>query len=388
MGFRLKRYAERLLCVLFCGTVALLSLLFFFMPRSDFSETENRALKQCPDFSAEQLFSGEYTANVNDYFADQFPFRNFFVKLKGASELTLLKRENNGVLYGRRQLAVKEFDAYRSRIEVSEDTDRIWLDSTQAQLNAVNSFAEKLDIPMVTLVPPRTVDVVDPLISYDRPDGDLLFTQLEDTLIPTAGYIDLLELYRGSAAAGEYVYYRTDHHWTTSGAYAAYCEVMKALGKQDEILAEDRFDIEEIPDFSGTTAARAGVPLYEKDTLALWHLPDDDAYTVTADGKNIGGFYQREYLESSDKYAVFLDGTHNLTTITLEGEARETLLIAKDSFANCLIPFLARHYDIVAVNLHTCTDLSALIETYAPDALLIVCNAENLITTGDLGNLR
>lgn len=384
----MKRYAERLLCILFCGTVALLSLLFFFMPRSDFSETENRALKQCPDFSAEQLFSGEYTANVNDYFADQFPFRNFLVKLKGASELALLKRENNGVLYGRRQLAVKEFDAYRSRIEVSEDTDRIWLDSTQAQLNAVNSFAEKLDIPMVTLVPPRTVDVVDPLISYDRPDGDLLFTQLEDTLIPTAGYIDLLELYRGSAAAGEYVYYRTDHHWTTAGAYTAYCEVMRALGKGDDILAKDRFSIEQIADFSGTTAARAGVPFYEEDVLELWHLPDDDAYTVTVDGKNIGGFYQREYLESSDKYAVFLDGTHNLTTITLEGEARETLLIAKDSFANCLIPFLARHYDIVAVNLHTCTDLSALIETYAPDALLIVCNAENLITTGDLGNLR
>lgn len=384
----MKRYAQWLLCVLFCGTIALLSLLFVFLPNSEFSETENRALTQRPEFSAERLLSGEYGANVNDYFADQFPFRNFFVKLKGASELALLKRENNGVLYGRRQLAVKEFDAYRSRIEISEDTDRIYLDSTQAQLNAVNSFAEKLDIPMVTLVPPRTVDVVDPLISYDRPDGDLLFTQLEDTLSPAAGYIDLLELYRGNAAAGEYVYYRTDHHWTTAGAYTAYCEVMRALGKGDNILAKDRFSIEQIADFSGTTAARAGVPLYEKDTLALWHLPDDDAYTVTVDGKNIGGFYQREYLESSDKYAVFLDGTHNLTTITLEGEARETLLIAKDSFANCLIPFLARHYNIVAVNLHTCTDLSGLIETYAPDALLVVYNAENLITTGDLGNIR
>jgi len=388
VGFRLKRYAEKLLCALFCGTVALLALLFFFIPSSEFSETENRALKQRPNFSAELLFSGEYTANVNDYFADQFPLRNVFVKLKGASELALLKRENNGVLYGRRQLAVKEFDAYRSRIEISEDTDRIYLDSTKAQLTALHAFAEKVDIPMVTILPPRTVDVFDPLISYDRPDGDRLFAQMEETLPPDAGYVDLLELFRGKAAAGESVYYRTDHHWTTYGAYNAYCEIMRALGKQDEIIANERFEIEQIPDFSGTTAARAGVPLYEKDVLELWHLPDDGAYSVVADGVDVGGFYQREYLNGSDKYAAFLDGTHNLTTVTLEGDARQTLLIAKDSFANCLIPFLARHYNIVAVNLHTSTDLSALFEVYAPDALLVVCNAENLITTGDLGNLR
>ena len=384
----MKRYAQGLLCLLFCAAVALFSMLFVLLPGSAFSETENRTLKQRPDFSADALFSGEYAEEINDYFADQFPLRNFFVRLKGASELALLKQENNGVLYHRQQLAVKEFDAYRSRIDICEDTDRIILDSTKAQLGALNSFAEQLDIPMVTLVPPRTVDVADPQFFYDRPDGDLLFTQLEETLIPKAGYIDLLELYRSKAAAGESVYYRTDHHWTTLGAYAAYCEIMRALGKEDGILPKAQFEIEEIPDFSGTTAARAGIPWYEKDVLELWHLPDDGEYTVVADSENIGGFYRRDYLNGSDKYAVFLDGTHNLTTVAKESEQRETLLIAKDSFANCLIPFLARHYDIVAVNLHACTDLSALIETYAPDALLIVCNAENLITTGDLGNIR
>lgn len=384
----MKRHSQRLLCILFCGTVALLSLLFILLPGSDFSETENRALKQRPEFNEKVFFSGEYAANVNDYFADQFPFRNYFVQMKGLSELALLKKENNGVLYSRRQLAVKQFDAYRTRTDIREDTDRICPDATYAQLTALNAFAEKTEIPTVTLLPPRTVDVTDGMFFYDRPDGDLLFTQMNEVLTPNAGYIDLLKLYRSKAEAGEYVYYRTDHHWTTLGAYYAYCEVMQALGKGESVLAAEQFEIEQIPDFSGTTAARVGVPFYEKDTLEIWHLFDDEAYSVIADGKELSSLYRKEYLEGSDKYAVFLDGTHNLTIITSEREQRDTLLIAKDSFANCLIPFLARHYNIVAVNLHAVTDLSACIREYEPAALLIVFNAENLITSGNLGNIR
>ena len=122
--------------------------------------------------------------------------------------------------------------------------------------------------------------------------------------------------------------------------------------------------------------------------MELWHLPDDGEYTVTVDGEPLDGFYERSYLDVADKYSVFLDGTHNVTEIRKPGEERETLLIAKDSFANCLIPFLAREYDIVALNLRTNTALSAAVETYSADALLIVYNVENIITSADLGNLK
>lgn len=383
----MKKFSEYFTVIGFCATLGILALLFLILPDKDFSPQENRALKQWPALTGDSFFSGEFSQEVNSYFADQFPARNVFVKMKGGAELLFLKGENNGVLYSPHQLAVKDFNAYRSRIHISENTDRIYLQSAQAQFQAVNTFAENSPVPVVTVLPPRTVDIADSTFSYDRPDGDALFALMEQELV-SAGYVDSLSLLRPRFEAGEYVYYRTDHHWTTLGAYYTYAEIMKELGKEDEVLPMEAFTVEQISDFSGTTAAKAGFPLYEKDTLELWHLPDEENYRVLADGKELQGFYARAFLTGSDKYSVFLDGTHNLTLITKKGEAREKLLVAKDSFANCLIPFLAAHYDIVAVNLRGNTQLSALAQEHSAQAVLIVYNAENIITSGDLGNIR
>lgn len=384
----MKKYTEMLTVILFCVTVAALALFFVLLPDREFSQQENRNLASFPEVTAERFFSGELGREMNVYFADQFPMRDVFVKIKSAVEIGFLKGENNGVLYSYEQLAVKDFDAYKSILEITENTDRIYGESVKAQINSLVRFGEKAEIPVVTLIPPRTIDITDRVFPYDRPDGDLMFDLAKSALTDTAGYLDLLALLREKFDAGEYVYYRTDHHWTTLGAYYAYCEIMRSLGKEDKILPKDTFEIEQTEAFSGTTASRANFPFCRKDVLEIWHLPDDGEYEVIADGEDIGGFYARDYLSKSDKYSVFLDGTHNLTTIQKQGEERETLLVVKDSFANCLIPFLAREYDIIAVNIHTVNAISAAAEAYGADAILIVCNGENLMTTGDLGKIK
>ncbi len=381
--------SELITVILFCVIVALLTVAFIVIPDREFSEQENRNLEQAPKLDSENFFSGKFATQTNVYFADQFPLRDTFVKIKSGSELAFLKGENNGVLYSHDQLAVKDFNAYRSRIHITEDTDRIYLDSVEAQLQSVNKLADTLTVPLVTVIPPRTVDIADNSFVYDRPDGDKAFEIMEKTLSENTGYINTLSLLRPKYENGEYVYYRTDHHWTTEGAYIMYTEIMKRLGKEDKIIKKEDFEVEYIENFSGTTAARANFPFYKKDVIELWHLPDDGEYEVIADGEVLDGFYNRDYLDTSDKYSVFLDGTHDTTVIKKKnGEERETLLVAKDSFANCLIPFLAREYDIVALNLATNTYLSAFASNYEADAVLIVFNTENLITTGHLGNLR
>lgn len=385
----MAKRSDLITVILFCGIIAVLALCFIIMPDKAFSEQENRALAQAPELNKESFFSGGFAADTNSYFADQFPMRNLFVKLKSSAELAMLKGENNGVLYSNSQLAVKNFNAYRSRIKITENTDRIYLESAEAQLRSVSALGKKLDIPLVTALPPRTVDIADSAFSYDRPDGDTVFGMMNSILSEDAGYIDTLSLLRPKFENGEYVCYRTDHHWTTEGAYYVYCEIMAKLGKGGSIIPEDEFEKEQIYGFSGTTAAKANFPIYEKDVLEIWKLADEDEYEVVADGEDIGGFYSRDHLATSDRYSVFLDGTHDLTTITKKGgDGRETLLIAKDSFANCLIPFLAREYDIIAVNLRTNTNISYLAEEHHADAVLIVYNVENLITSGDLGNVR
>lgn len=374
--------------ILFCGILVVLLVLFVVLPDRAFSEQENRALSLLPHFDSDSFFSGEFATEINVYFADQFPFRDSFVKLKSATELLFAKQENNGVLYNYNQLAVRNFNAYRSRLHVAEDTDRIYLDTVRAQLELYDDFVQQATVPVVTVLPPRTIDVADDLYSYDRPDGDAVFQLMEDTLSEQAGYIDTLSLLRNLYQNGEYVMYRTDHHWTTLGAYHVYREIMFALGRNASIIPEKEFEIEQIENFSGTTAARANFLFYQKDILELWHLADDDKYSVTIDGESFDGFYSRDYLTSSDKYSVFLDGTHNVTHITKNGEERDTLLIAKDSFANSLIPFLAREFDIVALNLRSNTNFTHAIEQYNPSAVLVVYNTENLITTPDLGNIK
>ena len=384
----MKKVSEYVTAISFCTILFALSILFVLFPDKEFSEHENRDLAQFPAFDGESFFSGEFATELNVYFADQFPFRNAFVNLRAGTELLLGKNENNGVLYSYGQLAVKDFNAYQSRMLITNDTDRIYLDTVKAQLQIVDRFAQTLEIPMVTILPGRTVDVCDDAFNYNRPDGDAVFDAMNALLSEDCGYIDTLSLLRNKFNSGEYVMYKTDHHWTTLGAYYAYCEIMKELGKEADIISKDAFEIEVVRDFSGTTAAKANFPFYQKDTLELWHLPDDGDYTVSVDGKPLDGFYARSYLEVSDKYSVFLDGTHNVTEIRKNGEERDTLLIAKDSFANSLIPFLAREFDIVALNLRTNTNLSEAIETYGADALLIVYNVENIITSADLGNLK
>ena len=384
----MHKKSELLTVILFCVVIASVSLLFVILPDKTFSQQENRDLAMFPELTKESFFSGEFAKQLNVYFADQFPFRNQLVKLHAATEQLFLKGSNNGVLYDHNQLAVYEFNSYHSFLEITPDTDRLYLDTIQLQLDALDRLGQNLDVPLVTVLPPRTIDVTDQIYSYDRPDGDVAFEMMRDTLKKNAGYIDALSLLREKHQDGEYVIYRTDHHWTTLGAYYLYCEIMKELGKSDRIIPQEEFEISQISGFSGTTAAKGTFPFYEPDVLEIWRLSDEGEYEITIDGELFDGFYSERFLQESDKYSVFLDGTHNVTLIKKPGQQRETLVIAKDSFANCLIPFLAREYDIVALNLRTNTALSFAVEYYSAAAVLVVYNMENIMTSADLANVK
>jgi hypothetical protein len=149
-----------------------------------------------------------------------------------------------------------------------------------------------------------------------------------------------------------------------------------------------------VPDFYGTTHARAGLFFIPSDTLEIWEAPDDGRFTVfelTADKevKTVieSGFISEKYLSEKDKYGAFLDGTHRMLFImdkeaAERGESRPRLLLARDSFANSMVPFLARHFDICMVNLTGgMTNLTQLCEEYGCRRVLIVCNRENLIAS-------
>jgi len=372
------------------------SLVFWLIPDKDFSARENRALQTLPRFDAEKLLAGDLSSAYNDYFADQFVARDLLVSLKGSLELLTGKGENNGILLGRGgQLAKRLFSTARADGDVAKDSDIIDPDHLKNVAKGINRAAKKSDIPFAVFLTGRTADVAASAFLYPTNASDAMLQTLRENVNETVNYLDLVPSYRARYESGEYVYYRTDHHWTTLGAYYAYCEIMKAFDMENDIIPAENFEKETVSTaFWGTFAAKSGFHFVPPDTVELWLFGNEDTFLVTADGRVLdGGFYSRAHLKGNDKYSVFLDGTHDVVTITKkDGENRPTLAIFKDSFANSAAPFLAQHFDLVLYNLSSprtdYTDITAYTKACNADASLVLYTLGNVIETDRINRLR
>ena len=389
----MQKITNRITVVTFLVLIFGFSLFFFILPDQSFSAEENRSLRPFPKFTWKKLALGTFGDEINDYFADQFPARDLLVGLKGYTENALGKGENNGVILGKDgQLQTRLFDMLLADGSVARDSDRFDPQTVQKALDGINRAEENLEVPFSVLLAGRVIDVTPSASDYPTDYSDALFDQLRLGVGDGVDYIETVSMFREKYEAGEYVYYKTDHHWTTLGAYYAYVEVMRSFGMEDEIIPMEAFEKEVASTaFYGTAWSAAGMKFVPPDALEIWHLENENEFTVVADGTPLNGFYSRSYLEKKDQYSVFLDGTHDVVTVTKEGEDRQTLVIFKDSFANSLAPFLAQHFDLVLINLSSrrdFTNVSKLVAEYGGDRALMVYTVENVITADKLWKLR
>lgn len=378
------------LSILFVGTIA-----FFAIPDTGFSEEENRSLRSFPSWDVEKFVSGSYSAEMNEYFADQFPMRNWLVGMKGYSEILLQRGENDGILLGKNgQLAKRLFTVRCADGRMMEDMDRFDPLHVASGAEGILRASEHMDVPMTVLLPPRTLDVAASAFSYPRQYADALAQLLRERLAGNCNYLDMLDFYREKYDAGEAVYFKTDHHWTPLGAYYAYGEILRSLGREAEILPMEAFERAAVSnDFYGTFWSAGGMKFVKPDSLELWLRGNEDSFYVEADGRALDGLYSNSYLDQKDKYSVFLDGTHDVVTVRRkDGVKRERLVIFKDSFANALAPFLCQHFDLVLLNLSSqrtdFTDLSFWAREYDADAVLLIYTVGNLINTDKMNRLQ
>lgn len=372
------------------------TIAFWIIPDNDFSARENRALQTLPRFDKDKLFSGELSSAYNDYFADQFVARDVLITLKGTLELLSGKGENNGILIGRSgQLAKRLFATARIDKDAAEDSDIIDAEHLKNAAEGINRVAKNIEIPFTVFLTGRTADVAASAFLYPTDESDAMLAALRENVDESVNYLDLVPTYRNRYENGEYVYYRTDHHWTTLGAYYAYCEIMKAFDMEKDIIPEGNFEKETVSkDFYGTFASKSGFHFVKPDSVELWLLGNEDDFLVTADGRTLeDGFYNRAHLDGNDKYSVFLDGTHDVVTVTKkDGKDRPRLAIFKDSFANSVAPFLAQHFDLVLYNLSSprtdYTDVSIHSRVCNADAALLLYTLGNVIETDKMNRLR
>lgn len=355
------KISDRVLLSVFVVIIFLFGILLLALPDKEFSEQENRYLQGLPQVQSrfngtfleriregkflDRYFDGDFQSEISDYFADQFPARDFFIGLKAATELALGRGENNDVLLGK--------DGYL--IKYTNDADLSHLLSNAETAAQFTEVMRDAGIDVTFAAAGRGIDVLQskyPAL-YPADKTDAVWQALADALADTdTDYLDLRDAQRPYADKGEEVMYRTDHHWTALGAYYAYVAIMEHWGM--EALPLDAFTVEVASEeFYGTTWRSAGMKWVEPDRMEFFRFDGDMDYTMTIEGKTepIKGFYDLSYLEKTDKYSAYISGNNTLVTIKKDvDEARERLLIVKDSYGHALAPFLAYHFDLEIID--------------------------------------
>lgn len=374
----MKKVYKRLPMIVFLLFIGVMFVLFFALPKKEYSSSEKRYLANAPEFNEKKLFSGDFREDAEGYIEDHTAGRDFWVGLAAYYNLSLGNNGANGVYHGR--------DGY-----LINDPEEM----TDLARNAgfIEEFANhmqiRLNVPTTVMVAPSTGYICEdklPAVHKEYRD-DEAFTELQN-IFQTAKLVDIREDLKAAYQNGDQVFYRTDHHWTTRGAYTAY----RALGKPLGIVPnnESIYEKTAYPGFYGTTYSTSGFWMTEPDEIEVWDHPDNEIKVTINDGEVIESddmfFYS--HLEEDDKYPVFLDGNHSYTVIeNKKSESKETLLIVKDSFAHSLTPFLADHYrKIIMVDMrYYALPLQPIIEEEAVDKALFVYSLDNLATDVNIG---
>ncbi len=367
---------DLLLLSLLAAVVLSSAFALFFAPQESFSETENRYLQRLEDIDISvSLKSGSFAKEISAMCSDQFPFREELISVKAALELCMQKKENNGVIAGfdGRLVARYEYSAEQKKT-LSENLDSIE--------KFADSFEEK-GVDTVIAVAPRAVDVAKSSLPqiYSTERADSAWEELRGI-----DRVDLLgEL---TSHSDENVWYRTDHHWTTLGAYYAYRALSERLGYQ-AIPLED-FNTETVSeDFYGTTWSKSGMYWTAADKLELFRFDQDEKFFIySPEGEYISELYDLKKLEAKDKYSVFLGGDHGHIKIS-DKTVKSRLLIIKDSYFNSVAPFLCRHFELDVIDLRY---FSGSVAEYARsegfDKILVLCGIDSLATAPTFSQLE
>lgn len=381
-----KRYCI-FITALFCAFIGVFLVANAVSPDRTFSEVENRNLEQLPavDFGTPEklfrdgnFFNGQFMRDFETYTTDQFIGRDAWVDLKARTERALGKKENNNVYFADNDTLITRFD--------QPAADRV-----TENLNYVNKFVENVDIPVVfSLIPTQACIWADRL-----PEG-----------APNASQTDLMAQAQGAVTGAtwadvytplmehkdEDIFYRTDHHWTSLGAYYGYTGLASALGYTPVPLTDYTPTVRST-EFYGTVFSSSGVRWVKPDTITTY-VPDDGITVVSHTYDNSGNpveeqraLYVESFLSVKDKYSMFLGGNQSLGVVTnTNNPDGPKLLIIRDSYADSLVPFLTAHYSEIHLIDPRYYHLSVkdYVEQNGIDQALVLYSVPNFVTDGNL----
>lgn len=390
-----KRYSI-FLCVLFCVFIGVFAAAHLILPDREFSENENRYLEQLPTpdfmlpnfFSGKgggNFFSGEFMSDFETYFTDQFPLRDAFMTVKAACELAVGKTVNNDIYFG-------------SNDTLFAGVTDPGAETIDKNLNYVNALAEKLDIPVYfSLVPNKLHIMGDALLN---PPASVLFAG-KDKLALSVNYlgsdlwekasalsavhwVDMMPIFQTHGNEG--LFYRTDHHWSSLGAYYGYATLMESMGITPVPL--ENYDKTTVSTtFLGTTYSSSGAGWVTPDSIDRYVPEDGVSVTVYPSGKpEDGALYHEEKLSVKDQYSYFMGGNTPLAVIRTEHTDAPKILVVRDSYSDSLAPFLTAHFS--EIHLFDLRYNNVPVSVYAAendiDAVVVLYSMANFLTDNNL----
>ena len=359
------------LSALFCAFIGGVCVISLLLPDKDFSPLENRYLKKPPKLTGESLSNGKFMEAAEDYVSDHIVGRDFWVAAKAWSERLSGKKENNGVYFGKQDTLINRVD----------EPDPAELDK---KMGYVDALVGNASVPVYFGLIPSAAEIWRDRLPAGAPTADE--EAIIDKLYFSTG-ASTIDLYGAlEAHSGEDIYYRTDHHWTSLGAFYGANAVFEAMGLEP-IRLEDYTKTTVSDQFYGTSFSTSGVRWLPPDSIDTY-VPDDGVKVTSYfnGSPEEGSLYVDSKLEVKDKYAYFLGGNQPLCVIETERTGAPKVLVIRDSYSDSLAPFLTERFSEVHLfdprdNL---TSIKNYVEEHEIDAVVVLYSFANFTTDQNL----
>ena len=372
-----KKY-KHLLSFSFILFILIMFVINIFKGEKEFSEEENRNLSKKPELTFNSFINGDYTEKFESYISDQLPGRRLFVNAKFKIDMLLGKSEVNGVFIGKENQLMEDF--HESSNEQTYD-----------KVLAINEFKKLHENTNVSfMLIPTAAEILKEKLPKNSPvDSELEFMNyIQGNLNSNIKFISPYNaLYENR---DQYLYYRTDHHWTTKGAYIAYVEFCKTAGIEPK--NEEEFNIQLVAnDFYGSLTSKIGQRSGEGDNINVY-IPKENSEVVVnyvSEQRRSGSLYNSASLDEKDKYQVFTGGNHPHINIKSLGDPKKKLLLIKDSYANSFLPFLTAHYgeiDVIDLRYYM-DDVNKLMEEKGITDVLFLYNVNTFNSDNSILNI-
>lgn len=363
----MSKKASWLQTIIFLAFIGIFFLLNLIIPDKDFSENENRYLAQMPKFTFSKLFNGKFTADFEDYVTDQFAFRDSWTALKARAELIIGKDENKGIFLCEGERLIEAFEEPA-------------MDDIDFSLSSIDTLAKNSEIPVYFALIPSPAEIYSSLLPKGAPNASQ--KELIDYSYSNVSAINI-DMYSAlSSHKDEAIFYRTDHHWTSLGAYYGYTAVCEAMGIEPVSLSKYTEKVV-TKSFLGTTFSSSGFGWVEPESISSYVEQGDAVITNYPSGSPVeGSLYVESFLEVKDKYSYFYGGNTPLLTIESGKEDLPSLLIVRDSYMDSMSPFLIEHFStihIVDLRYYN-TSLAGYIGANDIDIILVCYSVPNFAT--------